>query len=121
MFRSTPPMAISSTSRKAPRQTLALNVTAPNTSLTGTLGFLQLTATDGTAMGDTQLVGTISATLSVGGDEKLKPGNVSSLKANSSLSADAEADVHLHNVLSFGGNADFPTLEADLDLTWKLG
>src|SRR5207237_9618205 len=91
----------------------------------GNLGFLQLNSSDGTPQPSptkfTQLVGTISADLSVGGAEKLKAGNIGSLLSNSSLSADAEADVHLHNVLSFGGSANFPSLVADLDLTWKLG
>jgi Ca2+-binding RTX toxin-like protein len=106
-----------------PEASLKLAITAPGLSAQGNLGFLQINATDGTPSASptqfTQLVGTISADLSVSGN-KLKPSNVGSLLSNSSLSADAEADVHLHNVLSFGGSANFPSLLADLDLTWKL-
>ena len=107
-----------------PDITLKLAVTAPGLHIQGNLGFLQLDATDGTPVPGptqhTQLVGTISANLSVGGDEKLKPTNVASLISHSSLDASAEADVHLHSTLSFNGSAQFPTLLADLDMTWKL-
>lgn len=107
-----------------PEVSLKLAVTAPGLHLKGNLGFLQLDATDGTPgtspTQHTQLVGTISADLSVGGDEKLTASNLGSLVSNSSLDASAEADVHLHSVLSFGGSAQFPSLDADLDMTWSL-
>ncbi|HEX5241768.1 MAG TPA: calcium-binding protein [Tepidisphaeraceae bacterium] len=107
-----------------PEVSLKLAVTAPGLHVVGNLGFLQLDATDGSPGNSptqhTQLVGTISADLSVGGDEKLTASNLGSLVSNSSLDASAEADVHLHSVLSFGGSAEFPSLQADLDMTWSL-
>lgn len=107
-----------------PEVSLKLAVTAPSLHVVGHLGFLQLDASDGTPGSSptqhTQLVGTISADLSVGGDEKLTASNLGSLVSDSSLDASAEADVHLHSVLSFGGSAQFPSLQADLDMTWSL-
>ncbi len=105
--------------RDNPELSLSLDITTPGLHASGTLGFLQLDATDGTAQGNTKLVGTISADLGVTGD-KLKPGNLASLTSHSTLSANAEAELHLHNILSFGGSAQFPSLQADLDLTWQL-
>jgi Ca2+-binding RTX toxin-like protein len=103
-----------------PEVSLSLAVTTPGLHAQGRLAFLQLDSTDGTAEGNTQLVGTISADLDVGGDHKLKATNLASLTTNSSLSADAKAELHLHNVVSFGGSAKFPSLQADLDLSWNL-
>ncbi len=107
-----------------PEATLKLAITAPGLTAKGNLGFLQLNASDGTPDPSptqfTQLIGTISTDLSVGGADKLTPATIGSLVSNSSLSANAEADVHLHNVLSFGGSAEFPSLQADLDITWTL-
>jgi Ca2+-binding RTX toxin-like protein len=103
-----------------PEVSLALAVTTPGLHAQGRLAFLQLDSTDGTAAGNTQLVGTISADLDVAGDHKLKATNLASLATNSTLSADAKAELHLHNIVSFGGSAKFPSLQADLDLTWNL-
>lgn len=106
-----------------PDVSLKLAVTAPGLHVQGNLGFLQLDATDGTPMPGptqhTQLVGTISADLSATGN-KLTATDLPSLLSSSSLDASAEADVHLHSVLSFGGSAQFPSLAADLDITWSL-
>ena len=68
-----------------PDASLKLQITAPGLMAQGNLGFLQLTATDGTPSPSptqfTQLVGTISADLSVPGD-KLKVANIGSLLDN---------------------------------------
>ncbi len=103
-----------------PEASLTLAVTAPGLTATGTLGIFQLNVSNGTAAGNTQLVGTIGLDLSVGGANQLTPSTLSSLVGNSTLSANAEADVHLHGVLSFGGNSSFPSIATDFDMTWNL-
>jgi hypothetical protein len=106
-----------------PVASLVLSVNLSNgASGSGSLGFFQLNATNGTAAGTTQLVGTISLNLSVGGATPtiLTPASALSLVANSSLSANAEADVHLHAVLSFANASYFPSLASDIDITWSL-
>jgi Ca2+-binding RTX toxin-like protein len=104
-----------------PELSLSLAITTPGLHAGGTLGFLQLDSTDGTADGNTKLVGTISADLGCSNSNILTASNLASITSDSTLSADAQLDLHLHNVLSFGGSANFPSLEADLDLTWQLG
>jgi Ca2+-binding RTX toxin-like protein len=103
-----------------PEMSLTLAVTAPGLHASGHLGFLQLDATDGTDKGNTKLVGTIAADFGCTGG-LLTPSTLLSITSNSTLSADADAELHLHNVLSFGGSAKFPSLQADLDLSWNLG
>ena len=105
-----------------PEAKLTLAITTPGLSADGRLGFLNLHATDGTkltptsATKNTALTGTASIDLTDGGDNKLFPGEVGSLAFDAKL--DASAEVHLHNNLSFGGSAKFPSLVADFDMSW---
>ena len=100
----------------------------PPLTFTGRLGFLQLQAVDGTRTDPTNpaeplkrsaLTGSIGLNLTDGGDDRLTFGEV--LNVGATFSADARAEVHLHNTLSFNGSDKFPSLVADFDLVWEIG
>jgi Ca2+-binding RTX toxin-like protein len=101
-----------------PEAKLSLSVTTPGLDAKGKLGFLQLHATDGTPKGNTGLTGSVGVDFTDGNDNKLRGGELGSLNFNSSLTA--SAGIHLHNNVSFGGSAKFPSLNADFDLSWNF-
>ena len=116
---------LDTSSTASPAFDVHLNVTAPGLNLTGQLGFLAITAADGTAKGNTSFTGDFNVNL-------LDPNNdgknrlpltylLSGPDFSNVVSATftADAGVHLHLTTGFG-SADFPSLQADLDITWMF-
>lgn len=108
-----------------PEFKMALSVTAPGLNATGTLGPLQLTATDGTGLPvkNTRLLGTASLDFTDGGDNTVRFSELNTVTFTSDF--DASAEIHLAASLMFvvqGGQdpAVFPKLLADFDLRWDF-
>ena len=102
--------------------TAGLDVTLPDASATGTLGFLQVDVedreSDPTSFGLDFAVDLLDPN---GDDGRLTIAELTS-GAGSILDASASggADVNLDLVTSFGGSAQFPSLEAGLNLDWMF-
>jgi hypothetical protein len=99
---------------------LTLDVTAPGLSLAGTLFFLQVTATDGTQAGKSGFHASLGLSLASKNNNHISLGANTPLDLNASFSAQADAEIHLNTNISFGNNADFPSLDADFDLSWTI-
>ncbi|HEY7116284.1 MAG TPA: hypothetical protein VH475_06850, partial [Tepidisphaeraceae bacterium] len=111
------------TGASIPELKVDLDATTPGLSATGRLAILQLRATDSTTS-PTHFGGSFSVDLTdPNGDGKL---TAAELAANPPLSSivkaklTANADVNLHLDASFGGGADFPSIQSDFALHWAF-
>ena len=110
---------------------LNVDVTVPGASITGTLGFLQLTATDDTTDDDglfTHLGATFGVNIKNGkdaNDENLSFGELGKITLEVGIAAEAVVDLDMKLSLSSDlvPNADtnFPSVVADFTLVWSLG
>jgi Ca2+-binding RTX toxin-like protein len=97
---------------------LALNLTIPNSTATGHLGFLQLDITDK----GSHLSGDIAVDISAPGD-KLTLGAITAgpdLGALLAPELSLDAKIDLGTEISFGGNTMFPSFGAEFILDWSI-
>jgi hypothetical protein len=102
-----------------------LVVTTPNLDLNGQLGFLSITAVDGSAQGKTSFTGEFKVDLlnpNNDGADRLPLTNLlsgSDFSQIVSATFAASAGVHIHLTTGFG-DAAFPSLQSDLDIIWTF-
>ena len=101
---------------------ISLKASVPGLEATGNLAFLQLDVTDD-EQDPSMFVGSFAVDITdPTGDGRLAFADFSSpgLDFGEIIDAkfSAEADVNLDTIVSFGGNASFPSLRADFDLDW---
>jgi hypothetical protein len=103
-----------------------LTVTAPGLNLTGHLAFLALSAMDGTAAGNTNFTGEFKVSMLDPNNDGKKRLPLTYLLSGGDLSKavsatfTADAELHLHLTAGFGNNTEFPSLGADLDISWMF-
>ena len=98
---------------------LTLGASAPGLKLSGQLAFLQVDASDGTAAGTSGFNATLGVALTDSSDH-ISLSNNTPLDLSASLTAAATAQVHLHIKTSFDGSAEFPSIDADFDMSWTI-
>jgi Ca2+-binding RTX toxin-like protein len=96
-------------------------VTLPDFQATGTLGFLEVTATDHAAA-PSVVGGTFFVDLKGGPDGRLTMAELGSLNHSDMVSARFEggANIHLDLRTSFGGNLALPSLASEFILEWEM-
>ncbi len=105
--------------------TYAIRATLENFQATGTLGFLQIAATDHAPADErlrSQLGGTFTVDLKGGGDNKLTVGEIASLSFEQMVSARfvGGAHVDLDIRTTFAGNSALPNLHTEFLLDWQF-
>ncbi|MEQ9379832.1 MAG: peptidoglycan-binding domain-containing protein, partial [Pirellulales bacterium] len=100
--------------------TFGIQASLPGLQATGTLGFLQIDATDMGSLVDLSFAVDFKEP---SGDGRLTIDelfSVSELSAVVDAQIDGVASVDLHLVASFGGNVSFPTIDTDFTLDWDF-
>ncbi|MBL8533161.1 MAG: hypothetical protein JNL33_04830, partial [Betaproteobacteria bacterium] len=101
-----------------------IDVTLPGAGITGTLGFLQVDASDN---GNTGLGASIAVDLytTTGEDERVGITDFGNIRLNAGVAAEANVDLglelRLNNELIPNAESAFPKLQADFVLEWAIG
>jgi hypothetical protein len=99
---------------------LTLKAGLPGLQLSGNLFFLVVTATDGTSKGNTGFDASLNVSLADKNNNHINLGQQPLLDLSASFAANATAQVHLQIQTGFGNSAEFPSLDADFDMTWVI-